>query len=227
MKRKKIGVLLLLFTILGISVTKTYALGPTFSFYPDGGIVESKEEGFIVDVLVDSGVEQVSKARMTITFDPEVVRLRKAMRNEILFEEWPKDESTTDNAEGVIMLTGYTSSTGTLGSYSTSTQPDVFARLEFDIVDSSAEDITFDFEYNGSDELFQTVIVSETSNVLLSKPLSVTFALSEESIPETAIGLNAIGIIIGVILILAGAFVRRSFGFIHSQKGGRTIVLEK
>ena len=226
MKRKKIGGAILLLTVMLISVTKTYAVGPTFSFYPQGGIVANKEEGFTVDVLIDSGTEDISKARMTITFDPEIVQLTKAMRNETLFEEWPEDESTTDNENGIIMLTGVTHLGSTFGYYNSSDEPDVFARLEFNIINPEAEDIVFDFEFNGSDELFQTVIINETSNVLLSKPESATFSLSEKSIPETALNLNLIGPILGLLLILIGGFVRKSPGH-YKLKKKRTVVFEE
>ena len=225
---KKKGLIFLLFLLLTLSIPKVYAADASFSFYPSSGIVEDVTEGFTVDILIDSGGYELSKARAVIKFDPSVVQLSKAMKNNSLFEEWPLDQSTTDNTNGIVMLTGITSSDGLVPYYKTATSPDVFARLEFDIVDESAEKILLSFEYSGEDELFQSVLISagkDTQNVLLSVPSSVTFLIDDDIVPSTSIDMNTLGIGIGILLILVGGFVRGSTINFSKQRRG-TIVLE-
>ncbi|OGC44222.1 hypothetical protein A2400_01565 [candidate division WS6 bacterium RIFOXYB1_FULL_33_14] len=228
MNMKKKGLIFLLFLLLTLSIPKVYAADASFSFYPSSGIVEDVKEGFTVDILIDSGGYELSKARAVIKFDPSVVQLSKAMKNNSLFEEWPLDQSTTDNTNGIVMLTGITSSDGLVPYYKTATSPDVFARLEFDIVDESAEKILLSFEYSGEDELFQSVLISagkDTQNVLLSVPSSVTFLIDDDIVPSTSIDMNTLGIGIGILLILVGGFVRGSTINFSKQRRG-TIVLE-
>ncbi len=228
MNMKKKGLIFLLFFLLTLSIPKVYAADASFSFYPSSGIVEDVTEGFTVDILIDSGGYELSKARAVIKFDPSVVQLSKAMKNNSLFEEWPLDQSTTDNTNGIVMLTGITSSDGLVPYYKTATSPDVFARLEFDIVDESAEKILLSFEYSGEDELFQSVLISagkDTQNVLLSVPSSVTFLIDDDIVPSTSIDMNTLGIGIGILLILVGGFVRGSTINFSKQRRG-TIVLE-
>jgi len=228
MNMKKKGLIFLLFLLLTLSIPKVYAADASFSFYPSSGIVEDVKEGFTVDILIDSGGYELSKARAVIKFDPSVVQLSKAMKNNSLFEEWPLDQSTTDNTNGIVMLTGITSSDGLVPYYKTATSPDVFARLEFDIVDESAEKILLSFEYSSEDELFQSVLISagkDTQNVLLSVPSSVTFLIDDDIVPSTSIDMNTLGIGIGILLILVGGFVRGSTINFSKQRRG-TIVLE-
>ncbi len=228
MNMKKKGLIFLLFLLLTLSIHKVYASDATFSFYPSSGIVEDVKEGFTVDILIDSGGYELSKARAVIKFDPSIVQLSKAMKNNALFEEWPLDQSTTDNSKGVVMLTGVTSSSALVPYYKTATSPDVFARLEFDIVDEGSDEVVLSFEYSGEDELFQSVLISsgkDTQNVLLSQPSSVTFLIDEDVVPSTAIDMNTLGIGIGILLILVGGFVRGSSMNLNRKKRG-TIILE-
>ncbi len=228
MNMKKKGLLFLLFLLLTLSIPKVYASDATFSFYPSSGIVEDVKEGFIVDILINSGGYELSKARAVIKFDPSVIQLRKAMKNNALFEEWPLDQSTTDNSKGVVMLTGITSSEGLVPYYKTATSSDIFARLEFDIVEESSSKLVLSFEYSGEDELFQSVLISsgkDNQNVLLSQPESATFEIEEDVVPSTAIDMNILGVGIGILLILVGGFVRGSSVNLSKQKRG-TVVLE-
>ena len=228
MNMKKKGLIFLLPLVILLSITKVYASDATFSFYPSSGIVEDVKEGFTVDILINSGGYELSKARATIKFDPSVVQLSKAMKNNSLFEEWPLDQSTTDNSRGVVMLTGITSSDGLVPYYKTGTSSDVFARLEFDIVDEDSSEVVLSFEFSGEDELFKSVLISsgkDTQNVLLSQPDSVTFEIDKDLVPSTAIDMNTLGIGIGVLLILVGGFVRGSSMNFSKQRRG-TVVLE-
>ena len=72
------------------------------SFYPKGGVVLNKENGFIVDILVNTAGEEIALAKFTVLFDPEFLQLKKAERNNTLFDEFPQDETSTDNEKMCI-----------------------------------------------------------------------------------------------------------------------------
>ena len=228
MNMKKKGGILILFLLFALFTSKVHGADASFSFYPSSGIVENVQEGFTVDVLINSGGYELSKARAVIKFDPSVLQLTQASRNNTLFELWPTDQSTTDNGNGIVMLTGYTTSDGVTSFYKTQTSSDVFARLKFDIVDESAKEILLSFEYSGTDQLFKSILLNSSStpqNVLLSQPDSATYLIDDEVVPSTAIDTNILGIGIGILLILVGGFVRGSSINIGNKKRG-TIVLE-
>lgn len=231
MIRKKIGLLLilLLFTISSpLLREKAYASDASLFFYPSSGIVEDVEEGFTVDVLIDSGGVEISKARVVVKYDPQVIILKEAGRNNSLFAQFPDDQSSTDNVEGIVMLTGITEIEDGVPFYTTVGEPDVFIRLKFEIIDTSVEKIVLDMNYSGEDELFESIIITAhepNSNILLSKPSSAIFHLKSDDIPETAINISSTGIIVGLVLILAGAFVRRSNDNIFVKRRG-TVVIE-
>lgn len=231
MNRKKIEEIFVALLILSLSSISIYAAQPSFSFYPSSGIVKNIQEGFTVDVLIDSGGFEIGKARGVIKFDPEIVQLRTAMRNNSLFEEWLTDESSTDNTKGIVILTGYTSEDGITSLYKTDGDPDVFARLKFDIVTTKTnEDVELTFGYNETDELLNSIIMTSGTSgtdVLDSQPSSAVFSLSsEEIIPETAIDMNVVGIVMGVILMLVGGFIRGSKINPFDKRRG-TVVLER
>ena len=101
--------ILTILTIL-IPITTVSAASPMFYFYPESGVIKNVDDGFTVDVLIDSAGESLTEARMVFNFDPRLIQVSKASRNNSLFEEWPEDESTLDNENGVVMLTGFTQS---------------------------------------------------------------------------------------------------------------------
>lgn len=228
MKQKKIVQYLICVLILSLSFIKVHASTPSFSFYPTSGIVKDAKEGFTLDVLIDSGSYELSKARARISFNPKNIQLRRALRNNSLFEQWPEDQSSTDNTNGVVILTGITEEENEeeIPFYKTDASPDVFFRLEFDVITTKNEDIILSFEYTGEDKEYMSVLIdSDTSeNVLALKPKSVSFSLNEEDIPKTGISLSAIGSIVGILLILAGGYIRTTSKTFFSKKTG-TIVL--
>lgn len=225
---KKIGGILILTVVLSFSGIKVFASDATFSFYPASGVIRDVNEGFTVDVLINSGGYEISKARAVVKFDPTVIQLRTPMRNVSLFEDWPLEQSTVDNENGIIMLTGYTPLDSEKAFYKTLNTEDVFARLEFSVIDPNAEEIVLTYEYSGIDELFKSSLIKADisgMNVLLAQPSSATFTLNMDDVPDTAIDMNTIGILVGVLLILVGGFVRSSK--VNFNTFGRgTIVLE-
>ncbi len=228
MKQKKIVTYIVCTLLLITSAIKVSALSPSFSFYPSSGVVQDAQEGFTVDVLIDSGGYELSQARAMIKFNPKVIKLVKASKNSSLFDQWPLEESSTDNINGVVILTGMTQedNEGGVPFYKTDTSPDVFFRLEFDVVTTQKEDIILSFEYSGQDQDFMSVLIdSDTqNNVLAVKPQSATFSLNSQDIPETGLNPSAIGAIVGIILILVGGYIR-STGSTYFRKRTGTIVL--
>jgi hypothetical protein len=149
--------------LLTLFSSKIYAAIPSFSFYPESGVISAPENGFTVDILIDSGGEQLTSARMVFTFDPRLVQMTKASRNNTLFDQWPEDESTLDNENGVVMLTGFTQS-GADELYQTTGEPDLFARIEFEIVpDDARTNVRLEWEFDGTDDLFKTTMLKEGS----------------------------------------------------------------
>lgn len=230
MKEKKIVGYLLCVLILFTSTIKVSASSPSFSFYPSSGVVENSQEGFTVDVLIDSGGYELEMARARIQFDPKVVKLVRASKNSSLFQQWPLEQSSTDNTNGVVILTGITDKENEedIPFYKTETSPDVFCRLEFDVIAPEEESVVLSFEYTGQDQDFMSVIVdgNTQSNVLTIKPQSATFSLNSQNIPETGISPSAMGAIVGIILILVGGFIRSS-GSTYYRKRSGTIVLSE
>ncbi|MHC1716701.1 MAG: cohesin domain-containing protein [Candidatus Dojkabacteria bacterium] len=188
-----------------------YAAQPSFAFYPKGGQVLNKSQGFIVDVLVDTAGQEVATAKFVVLFDPTVLQLTKAERNNTLFKQWPNDESTLDNENGVIMLSGFTQSgSGTL--YKSGTKPDVLARLTFKILKEGST--ILDWEYGGNNGVFDTALMKDGSpptNILTTKPSAVTFAIGKDILNpgniDTGIPIDRYLLFTGLVLILFGAFM--------------------
>ncbi len=227
MKLKKLGVILFSVLILAFSFIQSYASSPSLSFYPESGVISDVEDGFTLDILVDSGGYEVTKLRAVVKFDPEIVQIKKALRDTTLFEKWPELEQSTDNVKGIVLITGITESDG-VPLYVTEGSPDVLARLEFEVITQEDQEVEFEFEYSGLDEDLKSVIIDGTSslNILSAQPSSAVFSLDVEKVPETGIDMNTLGIIVGVILILVGGFVRSSRVELLPQRRG-TIVLSE
>lgn len=216
---------LLFFLLCPLSI---YASSPSLSFHPSSGIVKNVDDGFTVDVLIDSDGEEVVKAMFTFNFDPRVLQLRKASRNNSLFSQWPDDESSLDNENGVVMLTGFTQS-GSSTLYTTEGDADLLARLEFDVVSNDKnQQIELSWEYNGSDELFQTVLLADGSppqNVLLSRPVDANYRIGQ--VPQTAIDSRHTPFIIGGVLILLAGLVITSRPDALRKRYGTVVMYER
>ncbi len=226
--KKIVGVLVFVLIVCFLFPQKGFASEPTFSFHPDSGVVKSVSDGFTIDVLIDSGGEDITKARFTVKFDPQVIQLKKANRNNSLFEQWPADESTIDNKNGLVMLTGFTQS-GSSELYNSNGDADVMARLEFEVVSQSEKEVLLSFEYSGEDELFSTVLVKDGSppqNVLLSKPTSAKLTLSGYVNPSTSVEATHLGIALGVIFIGVGIFLTSSKSPSFRKKRGTVVLYE-
>ena len=208
-------------------VTEINAASPSLSFYPSSGIVKSSEEGFTVDVLIDSGDKKLAKARMVFNFDPSQLQIRTASRNNSLFEQWPNDESTLDNTNGVVMLTGFTQSgSGTL--YQSSGEAELLARIEFDVLEEEEDaQILLQWEYSGSDDLFQSVLLADGSppqNVLDTRPEDAAFRFGE--LTQTAIDPRHLTFVIGGILILLAGVLISSKPEFTRKKYGTVVVYD-
>lgn len=208
-------------------VSGVKASNPSLSFYPTNGVIKSVDDGFTVDILIDSGEYDLTKARMVFNFDPEIIQISKASRNNSLFDQWPSDESTLDNTNGVVMLTGFTQS-GSNDLYSTTGDSDVLARLEFDIVDNLEQDILLEWEFTGSDDLFKSVLMADGSpptNVLTVRPANATFTYGQ--LTQTAIEQKHLPFIIGGLLILGAGVVITSKPSSTRKKFGTVVVYDE
>lgn len=205
--KKYIKTILSIFILLGfLFVAPSKAAEPAFSLYPAGGVVTNKNSGFTVDVMIDSAGEELVSARFVITYDPEYLRVKKAEKNNTLFAQWPDDETSIDNTNGVVMLTGFSQS-GTDTLYTTDGDPDVMARLSFEVL--KLGETTLDWEFSGSDESFKSVMLTDGSppqNVLKTKPVAKTFTIGKE-IVDTAIAWNKYVLIGGMVFILFGGLM--------------------
>lgn len=199
---------------------------PMFSIYPAGGTVVNKDNGFTIDVMIDSGGRALTTARFVILFDPAYLQLTNVERNNSLFTQWPTDESTVDNTNGVVMLTGFSQS-GVNTLYTTVSDPDVMARLTFKVVKTGK--VTFDWAYSGADEDFKSVLLVDGSppqNVLATKPTAVTFTISN-TIANTAISWNRYILVGGLVLILFGALITFSKPRRFNKRRGTIVVYEE
>jgi len=226
---KNLVVYVLTLLILAVSPLLSHAASPSFSFYPQNGIVRDVSKGFTVDILIDSAGERIMKAKFSVKFDPSQIQIVKANRNNTLFDQWPEDESTIDNQRGIVMLTGFTQSGGTKSLYTTDGESDVMARLEFEVITEEKGDITLDFEYSGRDDLFKSVIMKDGSppqNILLSQPESAVFTLREFVSPSTSIEPSHIGVAVGLVLIAVGIFISNTKSSFFRKKKGTVVLYE-
>jgi len=224
---KKLITISLVSLFLFLSTGKLFAAGPSFSFFPDGGIIVDKSKGFSVDVLIDTDGQEAISAKFVVLFDPTVLQLTKAERNSSLFETWSEKESSLDNENGVIMLGGF-SQEGTENPYITEGEPDIMARLTFKVL---KEKTTYlDWEFDTSNGVFVTEIKSNNSPsipILLNRPKMATFQIGNGTVikqPDTGIFDAKYLIVAGVVLALFGGFMiftRPSF----YRRGKGTIVI--
>ena len=229
--KKVLPTLLFLFLMILVSnPSSIFAAEPTFSFYPKGGQVINQSQGFIVDVLIDTAGQEITSAKFVILFDPKVLQLTKAERNNTLFTQWPNDESTLDNENGVIMLSGFTQSgSGTL--YKTGVKPDILARLTFKVLKEGST--VFDWEYGGDNGVFDTLMMKDGSpptNILKTKPQAVTFVIGKNILDpsniDTAIPIDRYIVFTGLVLVLFGVFMVFTRPGIFRKKNGTVIVYD-
>ncbi len=224
-----ISIILLSFILLPGTIVK--ASEPYFSFYPPGGTVLNKNNGFVVDILINSGGQGLTSAKFTVLFDPAVLQLKKAERNNSLFMQYSEDESSLDNENGVVLLTGFTQSgSGTL--YSTLEKPDVFARLTFDVLQEG--ETVLEWEYGGSNPIFDTAMFKEGSppqNILFTEPEPATFRIGsvilDPSTVDTAIPIDKYILATGLVLTLFGAFMVFTRPGSIRRKSGTVIVYDE
>ncbi|MDX9739352.1 MAG: hypothetical protein RBT33_03275 [Candidatus Dojkabacteria bacterium] len=226
---KKLGLFFLTLLILSVSTVASYAQSPNFLFYPSNGTVKDSSKGFTVDILIDSAGEKISKARFAIKFDPTQIQVVNASKNNTLFDQWPEDESTIDNQRGMIMLTGFTQSGTTTPLYVTGSEPDVMGRVQFEVITESEDDVVLSFEFSGTDEMFKSVIMKDGSppqNILTTISEPAVFSLTGFISPSTAIEPSHIGIVLGILLIAVGIFVRNIKDSTFTKKRGTVVLYE-
>lgn len=166
--------LFFIFVVFQVSFTNTLAANANYSVTPKSGYVQVNKD-FVFDILIDTDNENSNLARAVLTFDPKMIRVVKAEKNSNLYCNWPEDEQTIDNVNGVIMITAFCQSgAGTL--YKTTGEPEVFSRLTFRPL--KAGRVTFNWKWTGENQSFNSAIMKDGSppqNLLTTVPAAFSF----------------------------------------------------
>ncbi len=224
MKKLVLGLLIFLFS-------SSQVLAGEFSLRPGSGQIREGTK-FSVDIMIDSEEDEIILARTVLTYDPQLVKVIKAERNDSLFCTFPGDDQSVDNTNGVLMLTGFCQS-GVGTPYKTAGDSDVFARIEFEALKQG--NLVLEWEYSGSDEPFKSVMMkdgSPTLNILTSAPANGSYTIVDRitnpspSIPETGYTVSIWMIVGGVVLVLLGFIYTRYFKQNPEERmKGKTVVV--
>lgn len=213
--------------------SQAFASNPSFSLYPESGMVVDATKGFSVDIRINTDGEKSSSARFTLLFDPEFLKLTKAERNSSLFEQWPEDETTIDNDNGVVMLTGFTQSVTEDDTYITNGKFDIIARLTFKVLQEGIT--TLDWEYDTNNGIFDTYIMRDGSppiNMLMSRPVSGTYKIGsggtqlDPSTVDTAIEFDWRYVVVtGLVMLLFGGFMIFTRPDMYRRRKGTVVII--
>lgn len=209
--KKFLIALILVITIF--TPTFVYAAAPTFSTRPGSGkVIVGKV--FVVDILIDSENNSLNYARAVLKYDPTLVSISKAQRNESLFCSYPEDEQSIDNTNGLLMLTGFCQS-GVGAPYKTSGEADVFARITFKALKTGTVKLVW--QHTGEDVPFKSVLMKDGSpptNLLTTSPRQASFTIvksvsttpvpSTPNTPSTGIALSFGLVGSGILLLILG-----------------------
>ncbi len=190
-------------SVFFLTFSKSYASEIEFSLYPNSGQIEYGRN-FTVDVLIDTKGEDVVLARAVLKFDPNIVQLESAQRNEEIFCDWPTSEQLLDNDTGMVIATGFCQS-GVDELYATTGEPEIFVRLTFKTLRDGPVELSW--EYTGLDQPGNSVIIKDGSppqNFLNSEPASGSYNIFLPKTPET--GLSIFEDIPSTILFGGGIF---------------------
>lgn len=210
-----------LFLILSFLVpSASYAEDASFSIFPSQGTV-AVGKTFTIDVLIDSGDNDITQARAVLLFDPTLIKVVKPEYNASIFCSYPSGQQSVDNTHGVIMLSGFCQS-GVGNLYTTEGGADVLARIRFEV--KKAGKINIEWNHDGTNKDFMSVILKEGSppvNILTTKPTQASFTTSGGTgttplpeFPNTAIGFSWVIVLSGVLLVI--------FGIIYLYLGNRS-----
>lgn len=158
------GVLGLLFPgAASVGAVSVGAASPSFSLYPSTGYALLGKD-FAVDIMLDTGGENVTMARAVFRFDPTEVRVTKAEYGD-LFCQYPEEDYTVDNTKGWVKLTGFCLDP----YYNSSGTPGLFGRFTF--IPLVEGETTFTFVSDYTDEEWESVVLNAGSPPqLLSGP---------------------------------------------------------
>ncbi len=202
-------IIVCLLAFFGLGNSAVFANVPEFRFYPEGGTIEYGAD-FTVDVLIDTKGLDVTLARAAVKFDPELVQVKNAQRNDEIFCDWPSNEQVVDNTGGLVVATGFCQS-GAGDLYSTTGDAEVFVRLTFTAV--KAGPLILEWDYSGRDEPRKTVIMQDGSppqNILTVEPTIRTFTINPQVVtktPETGLyifdNITTMLVVTGVVFAVA------------------------
>lgn len=142
-----------------------------FRLHPSSGWIKHGEP-FNIDVLIDTKGQEVSLARVVLNFNPDLIQITQAQRNEDIFCDWPGEGQLIDNETGMVMATGFCNDP----FYSTGEEEDVFVRLTLETLQE--DELTINWEYSGRDEPRKSVIMIDGS-----PPQNILFSSSDEAAP--------------------------------------------
>ncbi|MFH1547354.1 MAG: cohesin domain-containing protein [bacterium] len=209
----------------------TLAAGATMYLSPATGSYDSGEE-FTVDIMIDSGGDDVQTARAAISYDSDVVQV-KAVSHSNIFCQFPDSGYEVDNTNGQMILTGFCQDE----HYATVGDADILGRITFDAVGGGTANVEFNFD--GTDDADMTYMLepgSPPQQLDMTEPTGATFTISGsatgggDDLPDTGIRVN-VGITFGVSLVLLSLFVLVADAVLppvlkwFSQRGQRTIVV--
>jgi hypothetical protein len=203
----KIICLIVTFFLVSSSFVSSQNVDAEFRLKPGSGWIKHGED-FVIDVLIDTKGQDVTLARTALSFDPSLIQIVAAERNEGIFCEWPAQEQIIDNEEGLVVATGFCNRP----PYATKEgQEDVFVRLTLETI--REDNLEIIWEYSGRDEPEKSVIMKDGSppqNLLFAssaeaEPISgnYTISLLDPNIPDTNITTFKGYLILGVGIILA------------------------
>lgn len=227
-RKIKASLLLSLLLTLGYGVGDVNAA--TFTLNPDAGTLVNGET-FIIDILIDSEGDEIIQATAVLTFDPSLVQIVKAERNSSLFATYPDGNQSTDNENGVLMLTGFSQS-GAAAPYKTTGEPDVFARVTFTAINEG--ELRVEWEYTGFDDPFKTIMLSDGSppqNTMDGEPAAGRYAIqdADKIAPGSVVyaGISGIDdVYIGIAIFIASLILGTGI-WIYARASDRLITSNK
>lgn len=185
----------------------------TFTLDPDEGVVIQGKE-FSIDVILRSGGNTLSSARLGMEFDPSMLEVTKVQYDSLdqstgsLFCQFPETSGqyVVDNDQGIIVVTGIASGTNECPYFSQA--EGIFARIFFEPLDTGTTTISF-IVGNQATASAITDNKSPPQPVLTAQPASASYTIiASEPTPTAPLpntGLLSNGLLaVSVVLALGG-----------------------
>ncbi|MEA3357160.1 MAG: hypothetical protein U9Q67_01890 [Patescibacteria group bacterium] len=151
------------------------AADPTMYLFPESGYA-LLNQNFAVDIMLDSGGNDLKSTRAVFGFDPAKLQVVEAQHGE-LFCQYPEDEYSVDNENGWVMLTGFCQDE----PYNSGSEPGLFGRITFKSLIEG--ELSLNFEFDGSGDEWQTWMLDTMSppqQISMSTPGGGTYMVVSE-----------------------------------------------